>query len=70
MTRTEADLTKRRLHSKPFGRSIELCPQCGRKGERAIYRDGDRLFSHKKHTYGMFWDVTDSCYIRGEISAN
>jgi hypothetical protein len=66
MARIDEDLSKRRLHSKPFGRPIEICTKCGRKGEHVKFTDGSQMFAHKKHTTGMFWSVTDSCYIKSE----
>ena len=67
MARTDADLTKRRLHSKPFGRPIEVCSECGRKGEYVKYTDGSQMYAHKKNTFGLFWSVTDSCYIKAKV---
>ena len=61
------DWTTFRLHSKPNGRLIELCPKCGRKGEYTRYSakvpkiGGTESYTHMSEYQTIFWFVRDSC---------
>lgn len=59
------DYTHKRLHSKTDrGLRIEVCPKCGRKGERIVYRDGAVHYAHKGEVgmWGMI-SIDDHCMI-------
>lgn len=71
MTRSPVDYTRKRLHSKLLnGRRIETCPKCGRKGERAIYNNGEQDYAHKGYIEMGFVTITDHCYISKPAAAN
>ena len=69
------DWTTFPLHSKPNGRPIELCPKCGRKGERTRYnvhqdpidpdlrRPAGEGYTHLSRFETVFWMVKDSCHV-------
>lgn len=57
------DWTSFPLHSKPNGRPIEVCPECGRKGQRSIYRSGGSHYVHLSRFETIFWMTRDSCTI-------
>jgi hypothetical protein len=57
------DWTTFPLNSKPNGRRIERCPECGRKGEASHYRSGGSSYTHLSRFETMFWMVKDSCNV-------
>jgi len=62
------DFTTWPLHSKPNGRPIETCPECGRKGERTRYGPVGGLgesYTHASRFESFFWMVLDSCDVPG-----
>jgi hypothetical protein len=61
------DLTTWPLHSKPLdARPIELCPVCGRKGQRSRYRGGHESYTHLQRFETFFWMVKESCDVRAQ----
>ncbi len=58
------DLSLFRKGSKPFGHEINICPDCGLKGEVSNYKNGSRLFVHTKRYDVWCWTVLKSCYIK------
>ena len=65
------DFTKYRKGTKPGGYlTIEYCPKCGRKGEAATYRDGDRRYFHKVEAGRFGVSIKESCYIRKDEADN
>lgn len=62
----EIDFTKYRKGKKTRGsRVIAICPKCGRKGERTIYKDDSEGFNHKARlVMGLFLSVYDHCFIK------
>ena len=59
---TVVDFTKARKGSRPQGRVIDVCPECGEKGERTIYspdKQGRVLtnYTHKAKYRGWCWSV-------------
>jgi hypothetical protein len=61
------DLTKMRKGTKPFGRKIEVCPKCGRKGEhtRHSFKAGTSdTYTHTKTFEGFFFSVKEYCCVK------
>lgn len=58
------DLSLFRKGSKPFGKIIDVCPHCGKKGEIHKYKNGSMLVEHSKRYDVWCWTVKESCYIK------
>lgn len=58
------DFTKFRKGSKPFGRVIDNCPKCGKKGQKTFYpRDGEYMFAHRGYKQMGFLNIDRCCTI-------
>ena len=65
-TDTAIDYTKLRKGSKPYGRPIDVCPKCDRKGQRTTY-DGLTMYAHFGHTSPLGFIVIDEhCVVPAE----
>ena len=57
------DWTSFPLNSRPNGRRIEQCPECGRKGEASHYRSGGAMFVHSSRFETFCWSSMDRCTV-------
>lgn len=70
MARAIYDLTVKRAGTRPYGRKIEHCPSCGRKGAVSRYRNGDVKIAHRMRE-GLFGfrEVFDFCMVKASANA-
>ena len=70
MTQT-IDFTKMRKGTRTRGtRKIEICPNCGRKGERVNYSKGEAGVTHKLEYRGVLPEATDFCLLpKAEVAS-
>lgn len=66
---TPVDFTQKRKGSKAHGRIVDVCPKCGRKGQKTIYdpRNGKEMtnYVHKGYIDDIFgfMHVTEHCTV-------
>lgn len=59
------DFTKFRKGSRPFGRVIDRCPKCGKKGQKTFYpRIGEYMFAHKGQEQMGCLSIEEYCTIK------
>jgi len=57
------DYTKWRRGIRTGGGTIQICPQCGRKGERHVYQNRAQAYFHKGERSAIGLHITDRCLI-------